>query len=235
MKNLPLKLRVAAVALSAALAGGAATTLAQTSRPSPQPRGPQTSQPRVPQNQFQRSPDRYTPSADSRAVRDLIEDLENSSPDEVRAGRIGRFFTDPAVIITNGRMHRIDWYRLRDDRFDDRDRRDPDDRLDDRDRRNPDDRFDDRDRDQTFRRGSVRIESFETRRIDPRTVVAIYTALIPDGNSVFRQPVVATLIRETTGGSWRVASYTAENAAIPGGATLDNREPRDDRGVFRAR
>src|SRR5207253_7364320 len=59
----------------------------------------------------------------------------------------------------------------------------------------------------------VRIESFEPRRIDSRTMVVMYTAVLPDTNGVIRQPVVATMVREPGRSGWRVASYTAENAA----------------------
>jgi hypothetical protein len=42
--------------------------------------------------------------------------------------------------------------------------------------------------------------------------------VLPDADgSLFHQPVCATLVRESSGRPWRVASYTAENAAIPGG------------------
>jgi hypothetical protein len=208
MRRLPMK-RFAPVLTTAAVLAGGAISLAQTTRGSEE-------RPRVPQRQLQRTPDTDLRTADSRALRTLIEDLESSAPEEVRSGRIGRFFTDPAVIITNGRMHQLAWSRLRDDRFDDRNRDDRD-LEDDRAREDEPDREDDR-----FGRRptSARLESFQVRRIDSRTVVAMYTAVLPDRGGVFRQPVVATLIRESSRG-WRIASYTAENAAIPGATQRD--------------
>ena len=165
--------------------------------------------------------DRSSSSTDSRDVRSLVEDLESSSPEDIRAGRIDRFFTDPAVIITNGQMHQMDWGRIRDDRTNDRQRDDPNadtrDRVDPRDDPNADPR--DHAAPQTQ---SVKIESFETRRIDPRTMVVMYTAVVPDRDGTIRQPVVATVIREPGRSGWRVASYTAENAAIPGEAPVDD-------------
>jgi len=115
------------------------------------------------------------------------------------------------VIITNGQMHRIDWNRIRDE-GNDRYRRDQEDRN-----------YDSRDRSDPTDRGGTgaRIENFQTRRIDARTVVVLYTAVLPGSDGDFRQPVVATLIRESSGRGWRVASYTAENAAIPGGGTVE--------------
>jgi len=159
----------------------------------------------------------------------LIEELESSTPDEVRSGRIGRFFTDPAAIITNGQMHHIEWSRIRDDRPADRQRdepnvapREPADRRD-ADARDPQDRPDVDSRDRPApQNADVSIESFETRRIDTRTLVAMYTAVIPGNNGVTRQPVVATLVREPGQSGWRVASYTAENAALPGEAAADD-------------
>lgn len=212
MKKIPLKLQLSAFALAAVMAGGTARSLAQTSqRPAPQPR--------TPERRFQSSPDRYNRSYDSRELRNLIEDLESSSPEEVRTGRIGRFFTDPAVIITDGRAHRIDWSRVR-DRSNDRYNRD---RSNDRYDPNRDDRSNRSDRDDRYSRRNtdVRIEDFETRRIDPRTVVVMYTAVFPGEARFNHQPVVATLVRESESRGWRVASYTAENAAIPGAADED--------------
>ncbi len=208
MKKLSMQRYGPALAVATLLAGGAGS-LAQSSRRA-------TPAPRRPESRFQAQPDRYTRSYSDREPRALIEELENSSPAEVRAGRISRYFTDPAVIITNGRLHRIDWSRVRDDRAEDRyqqDRNNPDDRNDarrDRDDPTNQDRRDDR-------RPDARIESFQTRRIDDRTMVVLYTAVLPDGDGVLRQPVVATLVRESGSRGWRVASYTAENAAIPGG------------------
>jgi hypothetical protein len=203
MKKRSLRRYLPALALAALLACGAGT-LAQNSRRS-------APQPRVPQNRFRSEPDRYVGTSSDRDARNLIEDLENSTPEEVRTGRIGRFFTDPAVIITNGQMHRIDWNRIRDE-GNDRYRRDQEDRN-----------YDSRDRSDPTDRGGTgaRIENFQTRRIDARTVVVLYTAVLPGSDGDFRQPVVATLIRESSGRGWRVASYTAENAAIPGGGTVE--------------
>jgi len=197
---------LSSLALSAALAGGA-VTMAQTSRrPTPVPR--------VPQQKLQAESNSTTRSAIDQDLRVMIEDLENSSPEEIRSGTIGRYFTDPAVIITNGQVHRIDWSRVRDDRGG----QNSDDRTNDRYRPDPDDRTNPDDR--TDRRSSaVRLEGYQTRRIDTRTVVAMYTAVIPDTDGDIRQPVVATLVRDSGSRGWRIASYTAENAAIPGGAT----------------
>jgi hypothetical protein len=208
MKRLPLKRTATALTIAAALAGGA-ISVAQT------PRG-SGSRPRVPQRQLQAPSSDENRSADSRALRAFIEELESSTPEEVRSGSISRFFTDPAVIITNGRMHRIDWARVRDDRFNNPDR-------DTRDRPNEDARQDepDRDEDRLDRQpAAARLEGFQVRRIDSRTVVAMYTAVLPDRDDTFRQPVVATLIRDGSR-SWRVASYTAENAAVPGSTLRD--------------
>jgi hypothetical protein len=203
MKSLTLKRYLPVLTIAAVLGGGAMSVAQTQRRPTPRPR--------VPQRQLQATPYSETSTADSRAIRDLVEDLENSTAEEVRSGQISRYFVDPAVIITNGRMHRIDWARVRDDRLDDR--QDPRDRGDNRARDadpDRDDRFDPAP-------SGARLEAFQIRRIDPRTVVVMYTAVLPDRGGVFRQPVVATLIRES-GRAWRIASYTAENAAIPGTA-----------------
>jgi hypothetical protein len=212
MKNLSLKRRWPALALAATLTGGVAASMAQTSsRPAPQPRAPQ--------NRVQAERDRQDRPSDGRDVRTLIEDLENSTSEEVYSGRISRYFTDPAVIITNGRAHSIDWYRVQ--REYDRNRRDRDDRFDREEDPRDDERFD--------RRNDVRIENYQTRRIDPQTMVALYTAVFPNPDGVFRQPVVATLVRESSTRGWRVASYTAENAAVPGGAAFEeDREAREE-------
>jgi hypothetical protein len=202
MRKIHLTRCLSVLAAAAVLAGGAAT-MAQTNRRQTPPR-------RVPQRQIQGDANRATRPAENRDLLALIEDLENSTQEEIRTGSIGRYFTDPAVIITNGRLHRVDWSRFPDDRFDDRDPRDRDDRFD---------RADDGPA--AARPADVRVEGFQTRRIDPRTVVVLYTAVIPDREGVVRQPVVATLVRENTRG-WRVASYTAENAAIPGGVEVDD-------------
>jgi hypothetical protein len=201
MRKVSLSRCLSAMAAVAVLAGGAAT-MAQTDRRSVPPR-------RVPQPRIQNDPALSARPTESRDLLNLVEDLENSTPEEIRTGRIGRYFTDPAVIITNGRMHRVDWRRITDDRLDERDRRDQDDRVE---RGN--------DAAAAPRQDDVRVEGFQTRRIDPRTVVVLYTAVIPDREGAVRQPVVATLIRES-GSGWRVASYTAENAAIPGGVDVD--------------
>src|SRR5206468_564754 len=94
--------------LAAVLAGGAVTMAQTNRRPTPVPR--------VPQRRLQAEPYSTSRSNNDQELRVLIEDLENSSPEEVRSGSIGRYFTDPAVIITNGQVHRIDWSRIRDDR-----------------------------------------------------------------------------------------------------------------------
>jgi hypothetical protein len=222
MKDRLLKNRVPALALTAALAAMTAFALAETSRRPIPPR-------RSPVSRLQANPGRYSSSTDSRSLRNLIEDLENSSPEEVRSGRIDRFFTDPAVIITNGEMHHIDWSRVRDDRPIDRQRDDPNaDPRDRADQRDADARdraappnADARDR-AAQRNADVQIESFETRRIDPRTMVVMYTAVLPGADGVIRQPVVATVVREPGRSGWRVASYTAENAAIPGVAPVED-------------
>jgi hypothetical protein len=234
-----IRSRWPAVALAAALLGTTAFTLAET--------GARARSPRLsPTSRLQAEPGRRGSSADSRDVRTLIEELESSTPDEVRSGKIGRFFTDPAAIITNGRLHHIDWSRIRDDRPADRQRdepdaaprepadrpnadaRDPADRRD-QDARDPADRpnADARDRNAP-QNADVSIESFETRRIDSRTLVALYTAVIPGDNGAIRQPVVATVVREPGQSNWRIASYTADNAAIPGDAAADDTAP--DRG-----
>jgi hypothetical protein len=189
--------------LAAVLAGGA-VTMAQTNRRT-------TPVPRVPQRRLQAEPSTTTRTNNDQDLRLLIEDLENSSPEEVRSGSIGRYFTDPAVIITNGQVHRIDWSRIRDDR----NSPNGDDRTNDRYRSEPNDRTNQDDR-ADRRTSNVRLEGYQTRRIDTRTVVVLYTAVIPDENGTVRQPVVATLVRDSSGRGWRVASYTAENAAIPG-------------------
>jgi hypothetical protein len=210
MKKPRLMQGASALALVGVLAGGAAT-LAQTSRrPAPAVR-----------RLIQVVPDEDAPPQENRAVRTLVEDLENSTPDEVRSGRIDRFFTDPAVIITDGQMHQIDWARLRHDR--DADRVNPDDRDSPNSRDRRDERENPADRDTTHDRlsSNVRIEALQTRQIDTHTLVVMYTAVIPEHNSVFRQPVVATLVRPSSGRGWLIASYTAENAAIPGAAETD--------------
>jgi hypothetical protein len=224
MKKLPLKRTLPAMTIAAVLGAGA-ISVAQTERRA-------TPRPRVPQRQFVASPGSDASTADSRAIRDLLEALERSSTEEVRSGRINRFFTDPAVIITNGRMHRVDWSRVRDnapaDRQDDRSREDDrapgEERSREVERAPGDDRARDNDRDGEDRfdprLASARLEALQIRRIDPRTVVVLYTAVLPDRGGVFRQPVVATLIREGSR-DWRIASYTAENAAIPGSPSRD--------------
>src|SRR5205085_7482806 len=193
MKNRFLTSRVPALALAAALAGITALALAETGRR-------QVALRPTPDTRLQARSDRTGASVDSRGVRTLIEDLENSSPEDVRAGRIDRFFTDPAVIITNGRMHYVDWGRVRNDRTLEREPADrnaaPGDRAapqdtDSRDRvaqqdADARDRADQQDadaRDRASQRDAdapdraaqpntdVRIESYETRRIDPRTMV----------------------------------------------------------------
>jgi len=197
---------LSSLSLAAVLAGGAVTMAQTNRRPTPIPR--------VPQRRLQADPYSTSRSTNDQDLRVLIEDLENSSPEEVRSGSIGRYFTDPAVIITNGQVHRIDWSRVRDDRSN----QNRDDRTNDRYRSEPDDRTDPDER-ADRRVSDVRLEGYQIRRIDPRTVVAIYTAVIPGADGAVRQPVVATLVRDSSSRGWRVASYTAENAAIPGGAT----------------
>lgn len=192
MKKLTVRSQTVALALAATLIGTTAVSLAQNSRrnaPSPETR-------------FRIDPDRTDRSSDSRDLHDFINDLESSSADDIRTGRVGRFFTNPAVIITDGQVHDINWDRFRDNTDNYR-----------RDRTPPDD--------QSF---NVRIENFETRRIDPNTVVVMYTAVQPDQDGGdFHQPVVATLVRANSSRGWRVASYTAEDAAIPGGS-VDNED-----------
>jgi hypothetical protein len=225
MKKTLRRSLIPAAVVAAALTGGLTLSHAQTAKQSlPDPR-----------SKFVAQTDPNGPSSDYRDLRSLIEDLENSSPDEVSSGQIGRYFTDPAVIVTNGKAHHIDWQRLQpdhpldrnpddrnDDRNDDRFRPNPDDRNDDTLHRNPDAQPDHPD-------AEVQIEDFQVRRIDPRTVVVLYTAVIPDGDNVIHQPVVATLVHEYSDSPWRVATYTAENAAIPGSSSLapdDSDRPR---------
>src|SRR5438132_14327587 len=105
MMNPSLKRHLPALALAAAVAGGAVTSVAQTTRGKVPPPPP-------PQSGFQADSDRQSRSYDSRDLRDLIQELEQSPAEDVRSGRIGRYFTNPAVIITNGRVHRIDWDRI---------------------------------------------------------------------------------------------------------------------------
>jgi len=197
---------LSSLSIAAVLAGGAVTMAQTNHRPTPLPRGPQ--------RKLQAEPNSNSRTNSDQDLRLLIEDLENSSPEEVRSGSIGRYFTNPAVIITNGQVHRIDWSRVRDDRSNPN----GDDRTNDRYRSVPDDRADP-DAPADRRDTSVRLEGYQTRRIDPRTVVVMYTAVIPDTEGTVRQPVVATLVRDSSSRGWRVASYTAENAAIPGGVT----------------
>jgi hypothetical protein len=195
--------RVPALLLAAGLSGITALSLAATSRRLPTPPAPES--------RLQADSDRSSRSYDSRDLRNLVEDLESSPPADIRTGRISRFFTDPAVIVTNGQMHHIDWSRVREDRSIDRNLPNGDDRN-----------ADPRDREVDRPNADVQIESFETRRIDPRTVVVMYTAVFPSGDGLTRQPVVATVIRETGSSRWRVATYTAENAAIPGGVDVED-------------
>src|SRR5262245_38668819 len=114
MRKLTLTRQLTALAAAAVLAGSA-VTMAQSSRRS-------VPAPRIPQPQIQGDSTQTARTTDSRDLLNLIEDMENSTPEEIHSGRIGRYFTDPAVIITNGRMHRIDWSRVTDDRLDNRDR-----------------------------------------------------------------------------------------------------------------
>jgi len=215
MMNPSLKRHLPALVLAATVAGGAVTSVAQTARRS-------VPKPPTPRSDFQADPDRSVRTSESRDLRDLIEELEQSSSADVRSGRIGRYFTNPADIITDGRVHRIDWDRIRDDRSVDRNRDDQIDRnqrdQDDRDQRDRNVRVDPQDRDVRAlpADGDVRIESFQTRRIDARTMVVLYTAVIPGAEGLVRQPVVATLVRNSSSRPWRIATYTAENAAIPG-------------------
>jgi hypothetical protein len=185
--------------------GAAVISLAETSRlPAPQPQDPES--------RFVAPSDRYSTSPDSRDLHSLIEDLESSSSDDINTGRIGRFFTNPAAIITDGQVHQINWDRIRADQGVDRYRSD-------RGADNPDLRDNP---DRSARNTGVQIENFETHRIDPRTVVVMYTAVLPDADgSLFHQPVCATLVRANSGRPWRVASYTAEDAAIPGSPDLN--------------
>jgi hypothetical protein len=188
-----------ALALVGILAGGAITRAQTSRRPATAPRA-----------LIQVDPDGNNPSLENRAVRALVEDLENSTPDEVRSGRIDHFFTNPAVIITDGQMHQIDWARVR--RGSETDHVNPDDRD------NRDERDAPTDRDAAAPRpdSTVRIEALQTRPIDDHTMVVLYTAVIPQRTGTFRQPVVATLVRPASGRGWLIASYTAEEAAIPG-------------------
>jgi hypothetical protein len=206
MKNRSKVMTLPAIAAVAALAGTAALAVSESSR-----RPPLASK-------LQASPDRRG-SADSRGLRELIGQLENTTSDEIRSGQIGRYFTDPAVIITNGQMHHIDWSSIRNGRPADRDQNNlvPQDQGDRGAAAAPDPQ-DPPDTHAAPQNQDVQIENFETRRIDPRTVVAMYTAVIPGADGNTRQPVVATVVREPGRSGWRVASYTAENAAIPGDA-----------------
>jgi hypothetical protein len=200
MKRISLTSGLSALALAAALMGAAVISLAETNR-SPAP-------PPIPQSRFMAQSDPYSRSSDSRDLRNLIENLERSSQDDINSGRISRFFTNPAAVITDGRVHQIDWNRVRDDQGIDGNRSDRGDVNADRhdNSAGADPNTD------------VQIENFETHRIDTHTVVVMYTAVLPDADgSLFHQPVCATLVRESSGRPWRVASYTAENAAIPGG------------------
>lgn len=201
MKRFLLTSRLAALALGAVLMGAAVISLAETSRPAaPLSPGPESG--------FVAPSDRDSASPDSRDLHSLVEDLESSSPNDIGTGRIGRYFTNPAVIITDGRAHQINWDRLQQDSRTDRSRSDRNENdANIPDRSNGNDRSPD-----------VQIQDFETRRIDAHTAVVMYTAVLPDeGGGVFHQPVCATVVRETSSGPWRVASYTAEEAAIPGG------------------
>src|SRR3954469_2067162 len=99
---------LSSLSLAAVLAGGAVTMAQTNRRPTPLPRGPQS--------KLQAEPNSTSRSSVDQDLRALIEGLENSSSEEIRSGSIGRYFTDPAVIITNGQVHRIDWSRVRDDR-----------------------------------------------------------------------------------------------------------------------
>ncbi len=195
MNQLNLRSRTSALALAAALIGTTAISLAQTSRRSTPPN---------PETRLRADPSRPDVSPDSRDLHDFIDDLESSPPDDIRTGRVGRFFTNPAVIITDGRMHQINWDRIRD---------------------NNDSAFPDRSQRDT-QNAEIRIENFETHRIDPNTAVVMYTAVQPEANGDFRQPVCATLVRTAGSRGWHVASYTAEDAALPG-SNEDNldREP----------
>jgi hypothetical protein len=208
MKRFSLTSRLSALALAAALMGVAVISLAETSR-RPAPPSPN------PESRFVAPSDRYSASPDSRDLHSLVEALESSSPDDISTGRIGRYFTNPAVIITDGRAHQINWDRIQGGRGNDRFRSDRNENnADAPDRLNPNDRS-----------PNVQIEGFETHRIDAHTAVVMYTAVLPDeGGGVFHQPVCATVVRETSSGPWRVASYTAEEAAIPGG-DLDQEAP----------
>jgi hypothetical protein len=213
MKRISLTSRLSALALAAALMGAAVISLAESSqRDAPQPPDPQS--------RFVIPSDPSGASPASRDFRSLIEDLESSSADDITTGRIGRYFTNPAVIITDGRAHQIYWDRFQGYRGSDRslsDRNGPDTNR--RDRTEPADRGTD-----------TQLENFETHRIDPRTVVVMYTAVLPDADGgVFHQPVCATLVRETSSGPWRVASYTAEDAAIPGSPDPNEGEPLPSR------
>src|SRR5260221_14780058 len=110
-----MKAPVPAVVLTTSLIGTTALALGTTNRRPPAP---------APDCRVQASPDRISRASDSRDLRTLIEDLESSPSEDIRSGRIGRFFTDPAVIITNGQMHHINWSRLRNQGNLDRDSRD---------------------------------------------------------------------------------------------------------------
>jgi hypothetical protein len=194
MRRLSFCSRTPALALAAVLIGTTAICVAQSSRSSSLPN---------PESRLRADPSAPDSTYDSRDLRTLIDDLESSPPDDIRNGRIGRFFTNPAVIITDGRMHQIDWDRISNNN-------DP--ALPDPNRRG-------------VQNSDVRIESFETHRIDPNTVVVMYTAVQPEGDNSFRQPVCATLVRTAASRGWRVASYTAEDAALPGTDVKQDREP----------
>lgn len=194
--------RLCTLALIVALMGAGAISLAETGR---RPAAPSLR----PETRFVAPPDRYSAAPDSRDLHALVEDLESSSPDDITSGRIGRYFTNPAVIITDGRAHQINWDRIRADRS-----------LGDR---NENETLPDRGN--GLGRG-VGIEGFENHRIDANTAVVMYTAVLPnEDGSVFHQPVCATVVRDPSGGPWRVASYTAEDAAIPGDEGNDSTPP----------
>jgi len=205
MKRFSLTSRLPALALTAALMGAAVISLAETSR-RPAPPSPN------PASRFVTPADPYSASPDSRDLRSLITDLESSSPDDITTGRIGRYFTNPAVIISDGRAHQINWDRFQNYRGSDRNRSD----------RNGNDTYR-QDRSEPADHGTqAQIEQFETHRIDPHTAVVMYTAVLPnEDGGVFHQPVCATLVRANSSGPWRVASYTAEDAAIPGSPDLN--------------
>jgi hypothetical protein len=212
MKRHSLTSRLCALAVGGILMGAAVISLAETGR-RPAPLTPD------PGSHFVVPSDRYSASPDSRDLHTLVEELESSSPSDIDTGRIGRYFTNPAVIITDGRAHQINWDRIQQDTRTDRSRGDRNENdADVPDRSNGNARSQD-----------VQIQDFETHRIDAHTAVVIYTAVLPDdGGGVFHQPVCATVVRESSGGPWRVASYTAEEAAIPGGSDLNQGDQLPD-------